>query len=78
MDLVSGAILRKRVPEEGETEIKTQAFDIRLRRLHKQSFNNSAYKVETSEQLLVSLPNPNVVLKDANDKDPVDLEVGEI
>ena len=75
MDLVGGAILRKRVPEEGETEIKTQAFDIRLKRLRKQSLNSSAYTVENSTRLLVRLPRSEAVLEDMNDNDPVDLQV---
>lgn len=75
MNQVSTAIQRKKVAEEGETKVKTLAFDLRLKRLHKRSFNNSAYTIKSGPDTLVSLPNPEAVVQHLGDHVPIDVQV---
>ena len=75
INLVSAAIQKKRVAEEGETVVKTKAFYMNLRRERKNAFNISKYNVTEASDVRVSLPNPNVVVEDLSDDDAIDVQV---
>ena len=75
INLVSAAIQKKRVAEEGETEVKTNAFYMNLRLARKSTFNTSVYTVSEASDVRVSLPSPNVVVEDLRGDDIIDVQV---
>ena len=75
INLVSAAIQQKRVAEEGETVVRTKSFNMSLKRTRKNAFNTSVYNVTEASDVRVSLPSPNVVLKDLSDNDTIDVQV---
>ena len=75
INLVTAAIQKKRVAEEGETVVKTKAFYMNLKRSRKTAFNTSVYNVTEASDVRVSLPSPNLVLKDVRDDDTIDVQV---
>ena len=74
MNLVSAAIQRKKVAEEGETVVKTNAFYMSLKRSHKDAFNISAYTIKNGSDVRVNLPRPNAVVENLKD-DAIDIQV---
>lgn len=75
INLVSTAIQKKRVAKEGETVVKTEAFYMNLKRSQKKAFNTSLYNVTEESDVRISLPNPNVVVKDLSDDVAIDVQV---
>lgn len=74
IDLVSTAIQRKKVAEEGETVVKTEAFYMSLQRSRKDSFNISEYTIRKDSMVQVNLPRPNVIVENLMD-DNIDVQV---
>ena len=75
INLVSAAIQRKRVAEEGKTVVKTKAFYMDLKRAPKSAFNTTVYTVREESDVRVRLPSPNVVLKGLSDDNTIDVQV---
>lgn len=75
INLVSAAIQRKRVAEEDETIVRTEAFYMNLKRALKNAFNTSVYTVKDASDVRVSLPSPNVVVEDLNEDKSIDVQV---
>lgn len=75
INLVSAAIQKKRVAEEGETVVKTKAFYMNLRRARKSAFNTTEYTVTEESDVRVRLPSPNVVLERLSDNNAIDIQV---
>lgn len=74
INFVSAAIQKKRVAEEGETVVKTNAFYMNLKRSQKDAFNTSAYTIKNGSTVSVNLPRPNDVVQDLKD-DTIDIQV---
>ena len=75
INLVSAAIQRKRVAEEGKTVVKTKAFYLNLKRARKSAFNITVYTVTEESDVRVRLPSPNVVLESLSDDNTIDVQV---
>ena len=75
INLVSAAIQKKRVAKEGETVVKTKAFYMNLKRSQKNAFNTTVYNVTEESDVRISLPSPNVVVKDLSDDVAIDVQV---
>ncbi|KAL9957104.1 hypothetical protein ACROYT_G038703 [Oculina patagonica] len=73
INLVSAAIQKKRVAEEGETVVKTNAFFMNLKRSRKDAFNTSAYTIQDGSTVRVNLPRPNNVVRNLTN-DPIDVQ----
>ena len=74
INLVSTAIQRKKVAEEGETVVTTEAFYMSLQRSRKDTFNISAYTIKNGSMVHVKLPRPNVIVENLTD-DNIDVQV---
>ena len=75
INLVSAAIQKKRVAEEGETVVKTDAFYMNLKRTRKSAFNIPVFNVTEESYVRVRLPSPNVVLESLSNDSTIDVQV---
>ena len=77
IELVSAAIQGKKVAEEGETEVTTTAFYMKLKRSRKNVFNRTEYTIKSKDRskVRVNLPSPAVVVENLKDDTTIDVQV---
>ena len=75
IDTVSEAIQSKKVAEEGQTEVQTPAFLMKLKRSRKAALDST---IMEGSEVRVKMPDPSVILTDYEDDESIDAQVDKI